>query len=162
MDVDRETLYLALASGCVACFAEIMYGMVSFGPAILLTVGWQILHLFNIGSGTIQDSLVNVVCMETVSCVVQCYVLFKHSDTKLILHNTLPRCAFSILGMHILFAVEELWLKRVAGFVMLFIFAWRGVVHYFNTKFDVLTEVEGCGLQGSLFLANAVSGVSRG
>jgi len=160
--LDHETLFLALVTGLLAAFAELVYGMVSFGPAILLTVGWQVLHLFGIGSGSIADSLVSIICMETISCLCQSVLLFEHADTKLILHNTIPRCLFSMFGTYLLFTVEEVWLKRAAGALMLLIACWRMVAHILAKDLTVLFKLEGWPMMISLFFANALSGISRG
>lgn len=116
---------LTFSMGITAYFAELMYGMTSFGVAICFQMGWQISHLCGVGDGEVQSAVLNLSVVEIFTGAVQVALLSGRIDWLLLLSVIPWQCGSVLLGGSLQGAIHNLWLKRSLGIFLLLVAVQR-------------------------------------
>merc|ERR1712125_198196 len=98
--------------------------MTGFGENILVQIGWHGLALCGLASGDLveSDKILTVISIPLMVC--QAWLQRQHCNWSLAAIYGLTTSIGSVAGVALLYAYDNIWMKRVLGFVLLFVFIW--------------------------------------
>jgi len=117
MDLHAPFMLALFGISIVSQFASAATG---FGGGIIFHTAWKILGVLGIGSGRIDEAVMNIVAMELLTSMMQAVYLRKHLNRRLCLFFIPPIVLATAVGTEGLADFDfGPWLKRVLGLIFL-------------------------------------------
>lgn len=117
---DELSLPLCIGIVVISFFAECLYGLVSFGPAITFHIGFHLLHYVGLTRGTVVDVVGALIFPEFAMGLVQTGLLFQGASAQLYLVGGSFLVGGLLVGLALLQRIgDTVWLKRGIGMALL-------------------------------------------
>ena len=115
----------------IAFAAEALYGLTSFGPAIVFHIGFHVLSICDVTEGTVENAVVAMVWPMLFSAMVQSYWLRQSIHWRLLAVGGAMISLGTLIGSVALFIIgKSIALKRGVGLLLLLMWAQRTRKHF--------------------------------
>ena len=110
---------LIVGMAIVAFISEANFAATTFGTAITLNIGWQVLYINGISDGRVSTLALQLMCMEGCVSLAQAFVLRRWLCSRFAIVLAVPVIVTLYVGQELMFVVDGPWLKRAIAGVLI-------------------------------------------
>jgi uncharacterized membrane protein YfcA len=118
-DAGMSQTNILVTLAIIALASNTAWTVTGFGAGIVFQIGWQLAHVFGVGSGEVKVGVLCSAVMQILMAVIQAIYLRKHSNGVIVFYLATFSCIFVVVGLEIMFVITGNILKQSLGVVFL-------------------------------------------